>query len=69
MSLLQVTDLQKYFPTYSQKLLRKEGAPVKAVDGLSLKLDPGETLGLVGESGCMASNLASSVSRPRPCRP
>ena len=63
MSLLQVTDLQKYFPTYSQKLLRKEGAPVKAVDGLSLKLDPGETLGLVGESGCGKSTAGRTILR------
>jgi len=34
-SLLTVTDLKKYFPTYSQKIFRTKGAPVKAVDGLT----------------------------------
>ena len=63
MSLLEVTDLQKYFPTYTQKILRKEGAPVKAVDGLSLTLEPGETLGLVGESGCGKSTAGRTILR------
>ena len=61
MSLLKVTDLQKHFPTYSQKLLRRPGAPVKAVDGLSLTLEPGETLGLVGESGCGKSTAGRTI--------
>jgi peptide/nickel transport system ATP-binding protein len=62
-SLLEVTDLQKYFPTYTQKILRKEGAPVKAVDGLSLTLNSGETLGLVGESGCGKSTAGRTILR------
>jgi peptide/nickel transport system ATP-binding protein/oligopeptide transport system ATP-binding protein len=60
-SLLTVTDLKKYFPTYSQKLLRRPGAPVKAVDGLTLSLEPGETLGLVGESGCGKSTAGRTI--------
>jgi peptide/nickel transport system ATP-binding protein len=60
-SLLTVTDLKKYFPTYSQKILRREGAPVKAVDGLSLSLNAGETLGLVGESGCGKSTAGRTI--------
>jgi len=60
-SLLTVTDLRKYFPTYSQKILRREGAPVKAVDGLSLSLNAGETLGLVGESGCGKSTAGRTI--------
>ena len=61
MSLLKVTDLKKHFPTYNQKILRTEGAPVKAVDGLSLTLDAGETLGLVGESGCGKSTAGRTI--------
>lgn len=63
MSLLVVTDLKKHFPTYRQKLVRTEGPPVKAVDGLSLRLDPGETLGLVGESGCGKSTAGRTMLR------
>jgi peptide/nickel transport system ATP-binding protein len=63
MSLLEVTNLQKYFPTYEQKLLRRESDPIKAVDGLSFTLDSGETLGLVGESGCGKSTAGRTVLR------
>lgn len=63
MSLLTVTDLKKHFPTYTTKLIRKEGAPVKAVDGLSLSLEAGETLGLVGESGCGKSTAGRTLLR------
>jgi len=60
-SLLTVTDLKKHFPTYTTKLFRSEGAPVKAVDGLTLSLEPGETLGLVGESGCGKSTAGRTI--------
>ena len=63
MSLLKVTDLRKYFPTYNQRLVRTEGDPVKAVDGLSLSLEAGETLGLVGESGCGKSTAGRTILR------
>jgi len=62
-SLLEVTDLKKHFPTYQQKLIRTEGDPVKAVDGLTLSLDAGETLGLVGESGCGKSTAGRTILR------
>lgn len=63
MSLLSVTELKKYFPTYAQKLVRTEGAPVKAVDGLTFSLESGETLGVVGESGCGKSTAGRTVLR------
>ena len=63
MSLLAVKDLKKYFPTYNQKLVRTEGAPVKAVDGLTFSLEAGETLGVVGESGCGKSTAGRTVLR------
>ena len=54
-TLLDVKDLKTYFYTY-------EGV-VKAVDGVSYALEQGETLGLVGESGCGKSVSALSLMR------
>jgi len=53
--LLEVRDLRTYFPT-------KDGL-VKAVDGVSLRVEKGETLGIVGESGCGKSVTALSIMR------
>ncbi|SFU69321.1 ABC transporter ATP-binding protein [Nitrosospira multiformis] len=50
-SLLSVTDLKVYFPIH-KGLMRRVAGYVKAVDGISLKIDRGKTLALVGESGC-----------------
>ena len=49
--LLEVRNLIKYYPVTAGVLRRKVG-DVKAVDGVSFAIEPGETLGLVGESGC-----------------
>lgn len=51
MTLLEVNDLRKYFPIQKGIFQRTVGH-VKAVDGISFEVQRGETLGLVGESGC-----------------
>jgi peptide/nickel transport system ATP-binding protein/oligopeptide transport system ATP-binding protein len=61
-SLLEVTDLVKNYPVRSGILRRRVGT-VHAVDGVSFSLAVGETLGLVGESGCGKSTVARSVLR------
>ena len=60
--LLQVRDLQKYFPVRGG-LFRRVQAQVRAVDGVSLSLEPGQTYGLVGESGCGKSTLGRAILR------
>ncbi len=60
--LLCVRDLHTWFPVH-RGLLRKEVGQVRAVDGVSLDLFPGETLGLVGESGCGKSTVGRSILR------
>jgi oligopeptide transport system ATP-binding protein len=60
--LLEVTDLIKHYPVRSGVLRRAVGT-VHAVDGVSFSLGVGETLGLVGESGCGKSTVARSVLR------
>src|SRR5262245_12242711 len=56
MSLLEVRDLRKYYPA-------RKGGKVHAVDGISFSLAEGETLGLVGESGCGKSTAGKTILR------
>ena len=58
--ILEVKDLKKYFPLGKGKL-DKNKKYVKAVDGVSFKLYEGETLGLVGESGCGKSTFGKTI--------
>jgi oligopeptide transport system ATP-binding protein len=62
MSLLEIRNLRKYFPVGDGLFSRKKGM-VKAVDGVNLTVEQGETLGLVGESGCSKSTLGRSILR------
>jgi len=61
--LLRVENLVKYFPIQSAALFRREKEFVHAVDGVSLEVRRGQTLGLVGETGCGKSTLARCVMR------
>jgi peptide/nickel transport system ATP-binding protein/oligopeptide transport system ATP-binding protein len=58
--LLEVRDLKKHFPIHKGLLSRASGH-VYAVDGVSLHIDRGETLGLVGESGCGKSTVGRTL--------
>src|SRR5262249_56772936 len=59
---LEVNDLKKHFPLRSG-LLRRGGLRVYAVDGVSFQIDKGETLALVGESGCGKSTVGRAILR------
>ena len=59
---LEVKDLKMYFPV-TKGLLRRKIADVKAVDGVSFSIRRGETLGLVGESGCGKTTVGRCVIR------
>lgn len=61
-NILEVKDLKVYFPIKGE-LIPKTVGYVKAVDGISFKIDDGETLGLVGESGCGKSTTGRAVLR------
>ena len=60
--LVQVENLKMYFPIYSG-IFRRHTGDVKAVDGVSFSINAGETLGLVGESGCGKSTVGRALLR------
>ena len=59
--LLEVQDLKMYFPVTAGLLLKRKVADIKAVDGISFSVREGETLGLVGESGCGKSTTGRAI--------
>jgi peptide/nickel transport system ATP-binding protein len=59
--LLEVTDLRKFFPVSGPGLFSRERGTNKAVNGVSFRLQQGETLGLVGESGCGKSTAGRTI--------
>jgi peptide/nickel transport system ATP-binding protein len=61
--LIEVRDLVKHFPLKQGIVLQRQVGAVRAVDGISFDVFEGETLGLVGESGCGKSTTARLVTR------
>jgi len=61
--LLRVDNLEKHFPVTRGLVFQKQVGSVKAVDGVNFSLNSGETLGVVGESGCGKSTMARCVAR------
>lgn len=59
--LLEIRNLKKYFPVTEGIIFQKVAAQVKAVDGVSLEIIKGETLGLVGESGCGKTTIGRCI--------
>ncbi|MFW5485682.1 MAG: ATP-binding cassette domain-containing protein, partial [Spirochaetaceae bacterium JB067] len=61
--LLQVRDLKQHFPIEAGFIMKKQVGAVRAVDGISFDVNEGETLGIVGESGCGKSTTIRSISQ------
>ena len=64
--LLEVKGLKKYFPINDGMLFWRPSAFVKAVDGIDFQIYPGETLGVIGESGCGKTTTAKLVLLQEP---
>lgn len=61
--ILEIKNLEVYFPVYSGKVFQKRVGHIKAVDDVAIAIEKKEILGLVGESGCGKTTLAKAVLR------
>ena len=61
--LVRATDLQMHFPLTRGIIFQRQYGSVRAVDGISFEVAPGETLGIVGESGCGKSTTGRCLLR------
>ncbi|MFP4180134.1 MAG: ABC transporter ATP-binding protein [Spirochaetaceae bacterium] len=62
-TLLQTKDLKMHFPIEEGIIFKRQVGAIRAVDGVDLDLREGETLGIVGESGCGKSTTARAIAR------
>jgi oligopeptide transport system ATP-binding protein len=62
-TLLELRDLRVYFPVRKGVIFERTVAEVKAVDGVSFSIQRGQTLGLVGESGCGKTTIGRAILR------
>ncbi len=61
--IVKIENLKKYFPVRSDAIFSASKSWVKAVDGVDLEIQPGEIIGLVGESGCGKTTLVNTLLR------
>ena len=62
-ALLEVKNLKMHFPIEEGLLFKKQVGAIRAIDGISFEIKAGETLGLVGESGCGKSTTARTIAQ------
>ena len=69
-ALVRLDGIRRHFPVYKGNLLRRRTGTVKAVDGISINIMPGQTYSLVGESGCgktTTSRMLLMADQPTDC--
>ncbi len=61
--ILEVKDLKQHFPIEQGAIIKRQVGAIRAVDGISFTVNAGETLGIVGESGCGKSTTARAIAQ------